>query len=278
MKRIPKKLHTYWDGSPMSLLQSFTVTSFHKYNPDWEITIHMPEKKYDGDMKFHFIPDYIGEDYFHTIASLDYVNINIIDLNAYDIRHDIHDILRSDIFRYHVLHHEGGVWSDFDVLWIKPIEHFRNTEYHGDVPADEISAVASFLRGTEDGHSIGIMIHRKHDPYALSLAEGTKTVQPPFGHEVFGGTLLARLYPDLKSLDKFKTVVGARFETYYPFNIHPPVKTIQNLYRGEHLEYINNNVLCVHWYNGHILSKHYINHAFGSPCTMTTILKNEGHI
>ena len=98
MRNIPKKLHLYWDGSPMSLLQTFTVTSFHKHNPDWEITIYIPKDKYNGSMKFSFIPNYTGKDYFHLLTSLDYVNIVVIDLDLYNIRQDLHGILRSDIF------------------------------------------------------------------------------------------------------------------------------------------------------------------------------------
>jgi hypothetical protein len=263
----------------MSMLQTFTVTSFHKYNPDWEITIHMPEKKYDGNMRFNFIPDYVGEDYFHTISGLDYVNINIIDLDAYGIRKDIHDILRSDIFRYHILYDEGGVWSDFDVIWLKPMEYFNNIEVHGNGPVIEADAIVSFIKGTTGGHSIGILIHRQYDKYAKALVEATKKVKPPFSHEVFGGTMLNNNFPTLESMSKFGNIVGARFETYYPYNIHPPRPTIQKLYQGVDISCINDNVMCVHWYNGHILSKNYVNNdGFKRDCSMTTILKTEGHI
>lgn len=280
MEQIPKVLHLYWDGSPMSLLQSFTVTSFHRHNPDWKINIYMPHKKYEGDMKFSFIPDYKGADYFHTIRNLDYINVIIIDLDYYGIRKDLHDILRSDIFRYHILYNDGGVWSDFDIVWLKPISHFAKTAYFGDVPPDNISAVVSFITNNTSGHSIGVMIHAKHDPYIKSVVDLTKNVKPPFSHEVFGAVLLNKAYPTLESIrSKFPNTVGACFETYYPYNIHPPNKTIQNLYKGVHLEPLQNeNVLCLHWYNGHVLSKAYVNSGGFSDCTMTTLLRREGYI
>jgi len=279
MDRIPKELHLYWDGSNMSRLQTFTIESFHKHNPDWNINIYMPEEEYDGSMRFNFIPDYVGPDYFHLIRKLDYVNIITIDLNAYGVRKDVHGILRSDIFRYYILHAVGGVWSDFDVVWLKPISHFNNIEYHGDSPIKEVNAVVSFIKGTYGGHSIGIMIHAKGDPYAKSLFDLTNTVQSPFSHEIFGGNMLNKHYPTLDSLKCFGNVIGARFETYYPYIIHPPNKTIQNLYHGNHLECINNNVLCVHWYNGHVYSKDYINNnGFTRDCSMTTILKQGEYI
>lgn len=281
MHKITKLLHLYWDGSPMSLLQSFTVTSFHKHNPDWKIIIYMPDTRYKGSMKFNFIPDYKGKDYFHTIRDLDYVTVEVIDLNQYEVQSDMHDILRSDVFRYHILYREGGVWSDFDVIWLAPISRFGATAYHGGVAPEDISAVVSFINGVTAGHSIGIMIHAKHDPYIKSVIELTKKVKPPFSHEVFGSVMLNAAYPSLTDIQsKFPNTVGARFETYYPYNIHPPNKTIQSLYSGVNLTPLaNSNVICLHWYNGHTLSKKYINSdGMNSECTMTVLLKKEGYL
>ncbi len=277
MDLIPKILHMYWDRSSMSQLQTFTVDTFHKYNPDWVINVYIPKQPYIGSASF--IPNYSGKDFFGRVENNPNVNIVEVDLNDYGIDPALHNILRSDILRYHLLYNHGGVWSDFDVIWLKPMDHFRNIEYHGDTPINEVTAIVSFIRGTHGGHSIGIMVHAKHDPYAKALVELTKKVKPPYRHETFGGFMLHYGYPDLKSLAHFKTVIGARFETYYPYNIHPPNPTIHKLYAENDLSCINNNVLCVHWYNGHVLSKQYVNgNGFNTNCSMTTILKNEGCI
>jgi len=277
MDLIPKILHTYWDESNMSKLQMFTITTFHKHNPDWKINVYISAQKYNG--RARYIPDYRGPDYFQEVKKMPYVNIVTVDLDDYGISHALHGILRSDIFRYHVLYNVGGVWSDFDVIWLKPMEHFNNIEYYGDCSIKEANAVVSFMNGTGGGHSIGIMIHAKHDPYALSLMKATKRVKPPYTHEVFGGDMINHYYPNLKSLASCGNVIGARFETYYPYNIHPPNVTIPRLYSGNYLECINNNVMCVHWYNGRRESKQYVNsNGYARNCSMTTILKNEGCI
>ena len=277
MNNIPKILHLYWDRSSMSMLQTFTVESFHKLNPDWEINVYVSKQDYVGNAKY--IPDYIGKDYFYLIEQMDYVNIEIVDIDNYNINNDLHGILRSDILRYHKLYEIGGVWTDFDIVWLKPMEHFRNIEYYGDVNIRDVNTVVSFIYGTYGGHSIGVLIHCKNDPYLMSLIEFTKKIKPPYSHEIFGGSMLNVNYPTLESMSKFKNVIGARFETYYPYNIHPPKSTIQKLYLDNDLSCINNNVICLHWYNGHVLSKHYVNNdGFNTNCSMTTILKNEGYI
>jgi hypothetical protein len=123
------------------------------------------------------------------------------------------------------------------------------------------------------------MIHSKGDPYVGSLIQLSKEVNPPFSHEVFGGILLNQNYPTLESIP-YKKTIGARFETYYPFDIHPPKSTIQNLYYYNDVSCLNNNnVMCLHWYNGHGMSKEYINNnGFERDCSMTTILKEGGYI
>ena len=277
MDRIPKILHMYWDHSLMSELQTFTVDTFHRHNPDWVINVYVPKQPYTGPSRF--IPNYVGKDFFSRVENNPNVNIVEVDLNDYGIDIALHNILRSDILRYHLLYDHGGVWSDFDVIWLKPMDHFRNVEYYGDTPINDVNAIVSFLRGTHGGHSIGIMVHCKHDPYAKALIDLTKKVKPPYSHEVFGGTMLHGGYPTLESLSCFENVIGARFETYYPYDIHPPAPTFNKLYLENDLSCINNNVICVHWYNGKELSKYYVNgNGFSRNCSMTTILKNEGCI
>ena len=277
MKNIPKLLHLYWDKSPMSWLQALTPISFHRYNPDWTINLYTPKQSYGGGSKY--IPDYKGEDYFPVIEKLSYINKIEVDLKDYDIDPEHHNILRSDILRYHLLYNHGGAWSDFDVIWLRPMTHFYNIEYYGDTPIDDITSVVSLIKETEGGHSIGIMIHCKHDEYAKALVDLIKEVKPPFWHEIFGSAMLSPKYPDMKSLAGFKGLIGVKHQTYYPYDIHPPVQTIHKLYRGNDISYINNNVICLHWYNGHVLSKYYVNgNGFKIDCSMTTVLKNEGYV
>lgn len=277
MKKIPKILNLYWDRSSMSLLQTFTIDSFCKYNTNWKINVYIPKQRYVGGA--HYVPEYTGKDFFSRVENNPRVNIIDFDLKDYDVDLNLHDILRADIFKYRLMYECGGVYSDFDVIWLKPMEHFRNIKYYGDTDIDDVDAIVSFIKETTGGHSIGIMVHRKHDPYALSLVNLTKQVKPPHGHEVFGSSMISAKYPTLASLSGFENIIGVKHETYYPYNIHPHNKTIQKLYIGNDLGYINNNVMCLHWYNGHVLSKQYINcNGINKDCSMTTILKNEGYI
>jgi len=278
MKNIPKTLHLYWNKSPMSWLQSLTPISFHKYNPDWMINIYVPRVPYNGSTIY--IPKYTGKDYFSIIKEqLPDVNIIEVSLKNYGIDPNLHDILRSDILRYHLLYEQGGVWSDFDVLWLKPISHFNNIEYYGNVAPEDITAAVSLINNTHGGHSIGIMIHSQHDEYAKELVELTKLVRPPYKHESFGSLMISAKYPTLESLSKFKGLIGVKEETYYPYRIHPPNDTFNKLYLDNDLSMIINNTICLHWYNGKLHSKNYVNKdGTKTLCSMTTVLRQEGYL
>jgi len=84
----------------MSQLQTFTVSTFHKHNPDWTINVYIPKQPYAGPSRY--IPNYIGKDYFYLVEQSDYVNIVNVDLNHYKINPELHNILRSDILRYNL--------------------------------------------------------------------------------------------------------------------------------------------------------------------------------
>ena len=43
----------------MSRLQVFTVETFHKLNPEWEIYVYVPKQAYIMNAKY--IPDYTGK-------------------------------------------------------------------------------------------------------------------------------------------------------------------------------------------------------------------------
>ena len=263
----------YWDGiHPMSWLQTITVQSFHKLNPDWEIFVYVPNQAYAG--KDTYIVSYTGEDYFNIIKELDFVTVKNINIEDYGINMNLHDILRSDILRYKVLHDVGGMWSDFDVIWIQPMSSLCNVKYIG-ADINKMGAHIT-LRHTDAGHhNIGILLSVPgHDIYKLLLAECNRVQNLKHGrrdHQEFGILLWGKLFPELYPvIDKYKDVVGLEYQAFAPYSIDG----LDRLYKKSDLSVLNENVIGVHWFNGHPLSKEYINqNDFERPCSMTEIIK-----
>ena len=262
----------------MSFLSALTVVSFHRYNPDWRIIVYVPKEKYRGGKPrcLQHCLDYTGEDYFHLVKGKPYVEINVINTPHYGIRKDLPDILRSDIFRYKILHEFGGVWSDFDVLWLKPISELCNVDHVG-ISIKDMSGLVCMYETTFEHHNIGVMVHSKGCAFLKSLISKTSELQKggiKLRHQMFGVCMLNSMYPAFDRI-KINTIAGVKYETFYPYSIY----NMKQLWKENDLKPIESrNVLCVHWFNGHELSKEYINNGkYNLECSMTSILKKENY-
>lgn len=266
MKNIPKVLHLYWDRSPMSWLQTMTVDTFHKHNPDWTINVYVPIQSYEG--KNTYIPDYIGEDFFPRVENNPTVNIIEIDLNDFCIRKDLHNILRSDILRYRLLYDQGGVWSDFDILWLKPIT------YLSEIANRDFDTIVC----THDKHmhyNIGVLMSSMLHPFYKILIDKCNAIQRVANakpnHQEYGVVMWQSLFPKVATMLKtYPDMVKIDYPVFYPYSIHE----MGRLYTLLDLSVINKNTMCIHWFNGHELSKRYVN---GKPiyvnCSMTKIIE-----
>ncbi len=279
MKNIPKKLHMYWDKGPMSKLQVFTVETFHRLNPDWEITVYVPQQIYTKPEKY--IPDYTGVDFFDLLSKMSYVNIVSIDMNAYGISCDLHNILRSDILRYHLLYTEGGIWSDFDVIWFKPLDHLSSI-----IGDSNFMSVICTLENRPKApmlHNISILISAPKQKLYKDLIDKCSFIQANLkgrspNHQEFGTCMWNNMFSNSTAITKnYPGVVNVDYSTYFPY----PIYQMKRLYKQVDLSVINDQVMCEHWFNGHVLSKEYVNlDLFNNPkhnCSMTEILKKEGY-
>lgn len=256
----------------MSWLQSRTVTTFHDLNPDWEITVFVPAAKSGSAVKY--IPDYLGFDHFPAVKELPYVKIVTVDLAEYGIGEHLPDILRSDILRYQLLYRNGGVWSDFDVVWIKPMSEFGQVQGLGGALATA-GATVCLSQNTTGWHNIGVMMSLPGHPLYAELIKICQERSDrsadgrALDHQEFGVTLLNGLYPTLGEVQqRYPDVVGVPYDIFYPY----PVFNLEALWLETKLESLHDQVMCVHWFNGHPLSKDFVNGRGREGASMSVIL------
>lgn len=281
LNEVPKIIHLYWDKSPMSWLQTLTVSTFHKQNPDWIINIYLPKQDYNGNIKY--IPKYNDQDYFPLLEQMDFVNMIEVDLADYKINENLHNILRSDILRYHLLYEHGGIWSDFDVLWLKPINQMNHINLINR-SNKQFGFSACLYSGFRGHYSIGVLITSKNHKFYQTLINKINSInrspdqhkqffdrkKNTYKHQAFGVELWKILYPDLQSLiTNFHDCIGIYYKTFYPYSIF----NLDELYNKDNTSVLDKDVICVHWFNGHELSKKYINEKqYDKKCSMTSIL------
>lgn len=137
--KIPKKLHLYWNGEQFSIMNYMTIKSFIFYNPEWEVNIYAPIKfnenivppTWNSDLQKY---KYTGKNYFDELKKLNVI-FRIIDFDKIGFYNDANDIYKSDFLRYTLLYEQGGLWSDFDILYTKKLNNdlFKNASKNCDI-------------------------------------------------------------------------------------------------------------------------------------------------
>lgn len=275
MKHIPHLCHLIWDHSPMALLNVFTVVSFHRQNPDWKIIVYKITQTCDDLGANTFTPDYIGDDMFYLVEELDYVQIKYIDLKNYGVPLEAHPCQGSDVFRRNILYQQGGVYSDFDTLWIRSIDHIKDIECIGD--PNDFESIVSYFNYTHGFHNVSNIISEPGSEYLWSLMKIQATIKPPFEHQAFGSDMLNKAYPTLADVtSKYPRILALKYETFYPYSTFD----MGRLFIKDDLSPMdNNNVLGIHWFFGNSITKDYLNRMdYQSECSMNTILRLEGYM
>lgn len=265
---VPKTCYLYWNNAPMSLLHTLTLRSFHVLNPEWEIIVHNFIVPGEPTLAPAY-KDYIGRDYFHFVRECDYVQV--IDIEA--DRQEFHSILISDKWRRKILYENGGVYSDFDVLWLKPMDYFMNIDHLGDMSS--FNSIVSYWNYTEDFHNVSVLISKKGNPFDEFIIQEQEKVKNYTDDQAFGTTLLNELYPNYDSID-IPGIIAIKYETFYPYSTFD----LKRLFIDDDITALDNpNVMAIHWFNGNPLSKLWINNSlYNAKCSMNTILKREGYV
>jgi hypothetical protein len=274
MKNIPKKCHFFWNGLSMMWLQTLGLQSFHKYNPDWDIRVYVTKQRPEEFGYNYYVNEYHGEDYFHILQNLDYITFKEIDLDVYELPRDASTIIGTDVFRTRILYNEGGVYSDHDVLWLKPMSEFVNIDCIGD-PHD-FESVACLFKQTHGHHNISVLISEVGSLYMESLIKEQRTIVGPYSDQKYSAEMLNRIYPTLDSIrNKYPRVLGLKYETFYPYSTF----NMGQLFQENDLTPLESkDVMCIHWFANNNSTLEYVYHKPSGECGMDVILRNEGWV
>lgn len=220
-----KNLLLYWGRSkPLSYFRFLTVKSFKELNPDWNIII-----AYSIDSKAERAwnigiherdQEYVGEDFFSKLE--DIATTVFYDFSDTIVKNE-HDIHKSDYVRWHLLKEYGGVWSDFDIYYIRPISTLN------------IKKGFNIVKYLEDKFAIGfIAADRGHETLDI-ICNSLESSYNPSVFQCIGANLLHKLEPELvyNKLPK---------ESVYPVT-YREINNINNIK-------IHNNTIGIHWYGG----------------------------
>jgi hypothetical protein len=231
---MKKLLHLYWSGGPLSWLRAQTVFTFLRLNPKWKVIIWEP---LDEGAKPTWTTgeqqgQYLGEDWLPELKRLRNVETRSIELPK------IPEVLRSDFLRWHALSSIGGWWSDFDIVYIRPMSALPNmgkapgfVQYKS-IKGDMVCPVGFLGADTESA--------RVFFNTALWAASALLEDGGELGYQSLGRHILEEVVQQYNEKPTLPTA------TVYPF--HTIRKSIRYFERGHYN--FPEETIGLHWYAG----------------------------
>lgn len=252
LEKIPKIIHFYWGNEKLSYLRYLSVFSFKKYNPEWTIKIHYPEIL--GSLK----PSWntgeqaninITENYYEKLKELDVIFVGH-NFDKYGFRNSHHEVHKSDFIRWILLEKEGGVWSDFDILYTNPIDTIREN-----VPENKYidTCLCPYSWG---GHAIGFLMSSSNNIFFKSVHNIAASHFNSWEYQGIGCAIFN---------NNFKTtnIIKEKLPTCNPIFLNEicvydiGCDSITKFFLENVPCPINDGIIGFHWYAGHPLAQQY---------------------
>lgn len=247
--RVPKIVHFYWGGNTLPFLRYVSMYSFIKHNPDWKVKFHVPEIL--GNTK----PTWRTAEQQNTqnahkqsknyTQEFQNLNVEIIkhDFNKYGFRNDVHEVHKSDLLRWLLLANEGGLWSDNDIIYTKPMVFLKeNSE-------PEASSCDTFLCKYEsDMHAIGFMASGGNNDLFNIIAQIALKSFSPKAYQSIGACLLNTKFNTIQKSAPNNKVCYLSPDSVYCIN-DASIPSFNSI--GLNPESFSKNSIGFHWYGGH---------------------------
>lgn len=253
MRRIPKTAFFYWGAPVLPYIRYMCFKSFRQYNPDWKVVLFTPTQLTTTQSwtSFENKQTFNTEDYSDRLNDLG-VHVCKFDMEAIGFPNTLSEVLKSDIIRLHLLATVGGLWSDSDIIYFRPLSHA--------LPQTDHNAFFCFRRGgpTQENtpkngpryHSIGFMAGAPGNQYFNQLFAGVSRALNTDQYQSAGSTYYKTLLND-DNIDSLSDIFNIPIDTVYPS------RAVPGLWVGPTKQYVNHlhaGVIGFHWYAGHPVS------------------------
>jgi len=251
------KVFTYWEGEDFSPLHYYTILSLHKYNPNINITIYTTkyptEKLVSWNSGEHSVR-ITNKMNFKDVLRInpDRITIKEIDFEEeYGLNNDISCVFKADFTRIVKLYEHGGMWFDMDILFTKPIP-----SYMFDLTGTKEMCYFTYCEAIPTG----LISCKSQSTYISIIYNKAQQLIPILNrknnenYQIIGPSLWKETF--LSNQGSIKSTLSLIDTT----DIYPILYFyINQLYSSESNATIPENTWGIHWYNGHTLSKQFIN-------------------
>ena len=246
MKLVPKQAFFYWGGSVLPYLRYMGLYSFRKYNPDWRMVLYVP-KDLTTTQSWATFENKEGldtEDYMDRLENLG-IHVAPFDMEAIGFSNDLPEVIKSDIIRLYLLSTVGGLWSDSDIVYFRPLTAVLQETNH--------TALFCYRRGgpTQDPtpangplyHSIGFLAGAPGNRHYRKLFELVSNNMNLEQYQSAGSPFYKSVI-DMSAPDVYNLNICSVYPTRAALEIFTePAGRFKN-------EVIQNDVIGIHWYAG----------------------------
>ena len=258
-QKIPKIMFTYWYGT-LPYLNYLSIKSFIDLNPDWKVQIYIP--LIPGTL----VPSWKSKEQSIQVKTKDYMedlkkmNIDFIpiDFEKIGFYNSLNEIIKSDFLRIYILSTQGGLWSDADILYFKPMTEFNLDKY---IMNGKIENIDTVISETPLYYTYGFLLSAPNNPFYKHILNNILKKLNIKLYQSIGVSLIKKLFPSSKFiLNQFPNLGLANigFNFVYPFKWNETQKIFfENV--NFNFEDNDNPFIGIHWYNGSNNAKNFIN-------------------
>lgn len=256
---VPKCCHIYWGGGKMVYLRYLTVTTFMKLNPDWKIILWYPKVSFHGkswgiESGCQELNERLFKDYFPDLLDLPIIKMSV-DFKGLGFRDNFAEVHKNDYIRISVLNHYGGVWSDLDILYFKPI-----TELKVNVP--ENKNIENYVCISPDyGHSTGFNMASEGNQFYGKLVDFLPLEYHHKNYQCWGPDIFNKYF---KHLNSMPSTINLDMDVVYAHDCH----RVSELLINSTPRFTEGSIGC-HWYGGNSLWGKFLNDTHGGFDNLT---------
>ena len=240
-----------------------TVLSFNKYHFGWKIHVYCPINpvKTKSWTTSEQKDEYTGRDYFNRLKEIDNVFIHNIDFKNIPFKYqDASEIIKSDYFRLYILNKYGGLWSDFDIIYVNNIEDYYNNKPERVKKCE----IIIYSYGINKIYPVGLFLCNRNNSVLTVILKNMEHFYNKTQYQCLGCQMFYYLF-STQGGKQIITQMNLQGLCIDNADCYLPIKCTQLmlLYNDKTIgkeEYQNNkNIIGIHWFNGANESKVYCN-------------------
>lgn len=254
--KVPKIFHIYWGGDQLPYIRYMVVKSFMQQNPDWKVMFWHPKTTASflvswPSMELNYKID--CDNWLDKLKELP-IEVNEFDFEGYGFMQEMSEVHKSDFLRLKLLSTYGGVWSDADVFYFKPIINLE-------VNSVENKDKETFVCICFYGHSIGFIMGTENNGFYKAMVNHSLEAYQdyiPQAYQYMASELWNKHYLKLEMIEAITPVINMKMDTVYCNN----ADDISAIYDGT-LPKFTENSIGIHWYAGHQMSGNFLRETNG---------------